>query len=209
MLGTVRMRNKISKKIFSYWNNLRGEREAPDRREIEPSDIRDILGDTFILEIDRKYKTISFRLAGTRLCSAYGRELKGVGFLGLWEECDNLKVLKGVREVYENNQPCTISLVSQSNSGKFLEFELLMLPLLHNGTDSWRILGTATPTETAPYWLGHDSIVSNRLKSIRYIDLDKSASPSLVPKLDRNKMRANQGSRKVQHLTVFEGGLTE
>ncbi len=45
------MRFENSKQLYSYWLNLKGDRKAPDRSEIEPSDIRSLLGDTFILEV--------------------------------------------------------------------------------------------------------------------------------------------------------------
>ncbi len=69
--------------IFAYWDQLRGERAAPERGEIEPGEIRHVLADTFILEIgaDRRAE---FRLAGTRLCALFGRELKARPFVDLW-----------------------------------------------------------------------------------------------------------------------------
>lgn len=66
--------------LFQYWNRLRGSRPAPQRSEIEPVDIKSLLADTFILESDARGEAI-FRLAGTRLCATYGRELKGYSFL--------------------------------------------------------------------------------------------------------------------------------
>ena len=209
------MRHATSKKIFSYWNTLRGDRSAPDRREIEPSDIRDILGDTFILEVDPKFKTISFRLAGTRLCNAYARELKGVGFLGLWDELDNLTILETVKCVYQNGTPCTLSLIAESANKKFVEYEMLLLPLKNGGSSALRVLGTATPTEFEN-WIGADPLVNNRLKSARTIDIVQAVeAPSLVPENpgqdDSSLYRSSDGSkpRRVAHLTVFEGGIVD
>ena len=55
------------------------------RTEIEPADIKTLLADTFILEKDARGEAV-FRLAGTRLCAIYGRELKGFAFVSLWRE---------------------------------------------------------------------------------------------------------------------------
>lgn len=88
------MRQKNSRQLFEYWNRVRDGRPAPRREEIEPSDIRQILSDTFILEVSGKMRTISYRLAGTRLCAAFGRELKGYGFLGHWAEENCFDVAK-------------------------------------------------------------------------------------------------------------------
>ncbi len=200
------MRYVASKKVFNYWNNLRKERPAPHRHEIEPSDIRDILGDTFILEIDQAYKTVSFRLAGTRLCSAYARELKGVGFLGLWDEVDNMGIYNSIKKVYEHFTPCTISYIAETESKKFLEYELVLLPLKSGETGSERILGLAVPA-SIPEWMGVEPIVNNRLRSVRHIKVEDSQSLSGLTAPFKEQTEVSTKARKVAHLTVFEGGL--
>src|SRR5262249_22785166 len=73
--------------LFQYWNRLRAGRPAPKRTEIEPADIKSLLADTYILEKDARGEAV-FRLAGTRLCATYGRELKGFTFASLWKDKD-------------------------------------------------------------------------------------------------------------------------
>ncbi len=75
------MQKTSTKTLFDYWNSLRGARSAPERRDIDPAQIKSALASTFILELDgtREY---SFRLAGSHVCSAYARELKGRSFSG-------------------------------------------------------------------------------------------------------------------------------
>jgi len=204
------MRHKTSKKIYAYWDNLRKGRPAPDRCEIEPSDIRDYLGDTFILEIDPKLRTISFRLAGTRLCSAYARELKGVGFLGLWDEKDNMSIYNAVRQVYQDYKACTISTIAQSGTNRFVEYEILMLPLSTGHLDNIRILGVASPKQT-PYWLGSDPIVNNRISAVRYLDTcnaEQADADAMIVALDpvRDDLINQANSRRVKHLIVLDGG---
>ncbi len=203
------MRHKTSKKIFTYWNNLRGDRFAPERTEIEPSDIRDILGDTFILEVDRLYRTISFRLAGTKLCSTYGRELKGVGYLGLWHEVDNLKIFDAVKQVYQDAQPTVIAHLAETENKQFLEYETLLLPLANGTSETVRILGVAAPAEV-PTWMGIDSVINNRIKSVRTVTPQELMQvPSIVPNLTEIEPvnAEDKAPRKVGHLTVFDGGI--
>jgi len=201
------MRNLQSKKLYNYWNNLRGNRVAPERREIEPSDIRDILTDTFILEIDHVYRSISFRLAGTRLCTAHGKELKGYGFLGLWAEESNMAIFNAVQGVYKNSKPCALSYVAETQGGRSTNYEMLLLPIQNGTSNSLRILGIAASVET-PAWLGDDPIIGNRLKSCRYIDAHQVQSPSLVPSTDEITGSDNKSTRQVGHLTVIEGGIS-
>lgn len=201
------MRHKTSKKIFTYWNNLRGARVAPERTEIEPSDIRDLLGDTFILEVDHLYRTISFRLAGTKLCGSYGRELKSVGYLGLWDENDNMKIFDAVQQVYEHAIPTVIAHIAQTEGGQFLEYETLLLPLSNGSSKTVRILGTASPSQI-PGWVGIDPIINNRIKSVRAVPLENIMNtPALSPNLPIVENEPINGPRQVAHLTVFDGGL--
>ena len=77
------MKHAASRELYAYWDERRGQRPAPERADIEPGAIRAALSDTFILELDAA-DGHSFRLAGTRVCALFGRELKGESFIDLW-----------------------------------------------------------------------------------------------------------------------------
>src|SRR5581483_10967665 len=79
------MKHPSTRELFEYWNKQRGRRPAPERNDIEPGAIRRVLADTFVLAFDTA-KGHPFRIAGTRVCAAFGRELKGEQFVGLWDE---------------------------------------------------------------------------------------------------------------------------
>src|SRR5690348_18128600 len=51
------------------------------------SDIRHVLGDTFMLSADF-IDELRFRLAGTRVCALFGREIKGESFTSFWGDSD-------------------------------------------------------------------------------------------------------------------------
>ena len=85
--------------LFQYWNRLRDGRPAPKRTEVEPADIKTLLADTFILEKDTRGEAV-FRLAGTRLCASYGRELKGFAFASLWREKDQRMIARLSHSVF-------------------------------------------------------------------------------------------------------------
>jgi len=59
-------------------------RAAPERSDIEPDAIRRALADTFIVAYDRG-NGHAVRIAGTRLCAAFGREFRGAAFIDLWD----------------------------------------------------------------------------------------------------------------------------
>ncbi|MEZ5791689.1 MAG: PAS domain-containing protein [Nitratireductor sp.] len=199
------MRHENTKKLFGYWNRIRAGRIAPERSEIEPSDIRDVLADTFILEISARLRTISFRLAGTRLCAAHGKELKSYGFLGLWAEEDSFEIAKAVSRVYCDFKPVLINSIARTGSNQFVEFETLLLPLQTTGEDNSRILGVSTP-KTMPYWLGAEPVETHSCRGLRIMELPQETA-TLVPALgDLAPESDAKGPRKVAHLTIFDGG---
>jgi hypothetical protein len=73
------MKHQSARAVFDYWNKKRGTRPAPERADIDPTEIRHALSDTFMLAADF-VDQLRFRLAGTRVCALFGREIKGEAF---------------------------------------------------------------------------------------------------------------------------------
>jgi hypothetical protein len=204
--------------LFHYWNRLRDRRPAPRRSEVEPADIKTLLADTFILERDTRGEAV-FRLAGTRLCAGYGRELKGFSFPSLWREKDQRLVTRLIHGVFEQKSVVLITYEGFSRNGRSNRFELLALPL-DGGVENPRCLGVISAVEK-PFWLGADPITDALIDAIRVIDPDKEpmflknrpeiSVPSLAPtELEAPETISALGrSRRIRHLVVFEGGRGE
>ena len=77
------MKHPSSRDFFAYWDKKRGEARAPDRSEIEPGAVRELLGDIFVLSYDSE-AGYPFRVAGTRVCALLGRDLKNQSFSELF-----------------------------------------------------------------------------------------------------------------------------
>jgi hypothetical protein len=202
--------------LFHYWNRLRDGRPAPKRSEVEPADIKSLLADTFILEKDTRGQPV-FRLAGTRLCACYGRELKGFSFPSLWREKDQRLVSKLIHGVFDQKSVVLITFEGFSRNGRSNKFELLALPL-DGGIENPRCLGVVSAAEK-PFWLGADPITDAMIDSIRVIDPEKELLnnrpaidvPSLVPAdLEApDTISALGRARRIRHLVVFDGGREE
>ncbi len=212
------MKQDGSIELFLYWNRLRAGRAAPQRTEIEPSDIKTLLSDTFILEKDTRGEPV-FRLAGTRLCAVYGRELKGFSFPSLWKESDQKMVARLTHGVFESKTVVTITFEGISRAGRTNAFEMLVVPL-EGGVANQRCLGIMSAVQK-PFWLGADPIMHAEIDSVRVIDPDHESkflngrqaievpalSPTnLPPEGDR---RRPGGSRRIRHLVVLDGGRGE
>ncbi len=212
------MRQDGSVQLFHYWNRLRNNRVAPRRTEIEPSDIKTLLADTFILEKDARGEAV-FRLAGTRLCAIYGRELKGFSFPSLWKSKDQRLIAKLVWSVFNSKSVVVVSFLGASQNDRINPFELLLLPL-DGGSENPRCMGIVSAGEK-PFWLGADPIVEARIESVRVVDPDREPMflknrpaitvPSLAPSeaaLGDHGEPIHPG-RRIRHLVVIEGGRGE
>lgn len=209
------MKQEASMALFHYWNRLRNGRPAPRRTEIEPADIKSLLADTFILEKDTRGEAV-FRLAGTRLCAIYGRELKGFSFPSLWRHKDQRLIARLAWNVFESKAVVVITFDGISSKGRTNGFELLLLPL-DGGLENPRCLGIASAVEK-PFWLGADPITEAAIESVRTIDPNrepmflKNRPAIAVPPLAPSDAEISGAApplphgRRVRHLVVFKGG---
>src|SRR6202012_5590854 len=78
------MKHKNSHLLVGYWSRLRRGRAVPDQTDIDPRQLKRMLSQVFILDVENAARPI-YRLAGTGLCERFGFELKGTGFLAHWE----------------------------------------------------------------------------------------------------------------------------
>ncbi len=166
------MKHDSSRALFDYWNELRGARVAPRRTAVEPAAISSILRDTFILQAtDPGYP---FRLAGTRLCAMFGRELKRSRFTNLWhpDGADRLDLI--LLTVAEEGRPFLIGATAQAERGRQVAVEVLLLPLVQSGPNYDRIMGVAAPVEV-PYWLGVEPVTTLRPVSDRLLATEDSS----------------------------------
>ena len=127
------MKMASTKTLYSYWNTLRGSRSAPDRRDIDPTRIRGALANTFILEINDSDE-FDFRLAGSHICAAYARELKGRSFTRLWHPRDRDAMETLVRAVTEDHAVALITFQGITALNSKLAIETILLPVRHNGS---------------------------------------------------------------------------
>ncbi len=120
------MKHAASRELYAYWQELRGRRPAPERAEIEPGAIRQILSEAFILALDHT-AGYPFRLAGTRVCALFGRELKGESFVRLWDETSR-RTIRDLLGILADEWVGTVAGVTAHNtSGELVELELLLL----------------------------------------------------------------------------------
>jgi hypothetical protein len=143
------MKQKSSNTLYGYWNELRAGRIAPKRLEVEPARIAGILSETFMLERAHA-RNYQYRLAGTRLCELFGAELRATNFLAGWPEAEQSLLAARLDLVCEQGAVVSL-LIEVKGAGRHrLEFEAILLPLLHTGNTIGRIIGAMSLTSPPP-----------------------------------------------------------
>jgi hypothetical protein len=195
------MKHSSTRAVFDYWNEKRGSKPAPDRTDIDPAAIRHALGDTFMLAADF-VDTLRFRLAGTRVCALFCREIKGEEFLALWSETSRKPVEDLLRVLNDEAVGTVAGVTGHAEDGDRVDLEFLLLPLAHVGHARVRALGVMTPL-VVPYWLGEKPIAEFELGGLRHVgaDTEVTTAPDLPRSVETVRLRHG--------FVVYSGGLEE
>jgi hypothetical protein len=202
------MKHAASRELFAYWQKKRGTRPAPERAEIEPGAIRSVLSDAFILALDR-HARYPVRLAGTRVCALFGREIKSEPFLDFWSAASRATV-EGLLSILTDEYTGTVAGVTAHNDdGDPIELELLLLPLSARRPLFARTIGILAPLQV-PSWLGAAPIGNLTLGGRRHIgaELDKRLVPRFFAPRGRRGLLVYDGGRAIEPRIQDEDGPT-
>lgn len=144
------MRHKHSEMMLSYWAGLRGARgQAPRREDVSPRAFKRALPDVFLIErMDRH--TFAFRLAGTRVCAIYGRELRDHNFISLWPAHDQNAVKAVMERALKTATPAVFTAVVETLDRRQAEVEILLMPLADDNGQVTRLLGLFVTVDALP-----------------------------------------------------------
>src|SRR6202521_3021414 len=122
------MKHPSNREFFAYWDEKRGGARAPDRSEIEPGAVRELLGDIFVLSYDAT-SGYPFRVAGTRVCALLGRDLKDRSFSGLFSGDARREIEQIIAVVAEEMLAAVAGITATSHDGSVAHLELLLWPV--------------------------------------------------------------------------------
>ncbi len=195
------MKHPLSRELYEYWNAQRGVRSTPERGDIDPAAIKRILGDSFVLSLEPGEDPV-FRVAGTRICALFGRELRGEGFAELWrkEHAGQIRELVGL--VAEEGIGVLAGARTEANEELHCSLEVLVLPLSHRGRSGRRMLGSLV-TLQRPYWIGIWPARRLTLGVVQFVGADVYAPPQAEAAASRISLRLRNA------LTVIDGGKSQ
>ena len=203
------MKSVSTVRLYQYWQDLRGSRPAPERRDIEPAAIKALLSDVFILE-HTGGPDFAYRLAGSALCASYCRELKGRPFRAHWREEDLEALDTMMLAIREDAAAAVIGYYGVNGRGQRAPFEMLLLPLCYGGRDYPRILGISVPADS-DYWLGIHPVLGHDISSMRLVWPDEQ--PSFLRKAVNadarleNDLISDGQDGKLRHGHLIEGDM--
>jgi hypothetical protein len=138
------MKHPSSRQFFAYWDEKRGGARAPDRGEIEPGAVRELLGDIFVLSYDPA-AGYPFRVAGTRVCALLGCDQKGMSFSALFAPGSRREIEDIVGIVAEEMLAAVAGITATAEDGSRAHLELLLLPFNNRAHAPLSLTGLLAP----------------------------------------------------------------
>ena len=183
------MKHPSSREFFAYWDEKRAGERAPDRSDIEPDAVRELLGDIFVLSYDSA-AGYPFRVAGTRISALLGRDLRDRSFSSLFTQDGRREIEDIIMVVTEEMLSAVAGITATSEDGSTAHLELLLLPFNSRAHTPLSLTGLLAPFEG-----GHSVLRDFKLTSWRYLG---HPPQRLVPRALR-KLRIARG------FMVYEG----
>ncbi len=116
--------------IFNFWNDLKGERDIPSRRDFKPEDLAGILPGVTLTDVEWNPLRFRVRLAGTGIVQSIGRDMTG----RYYDEFLDGETLARITRCVQNREPLlAIDKPLIWASKDYASYSLLNLPLANEG----------------------------------------------------------------------------
>lgn len=120
------------RRLYDYWDGLRGARICPSRREVDPLQLQFILGNVSLIDVIADCRDFRIRLHGTELARRSGRELTGYLLSDLADADFRDRAVVSFTRVVTSAAPLH-SLGQRTFDNRHVPYECVMLPLSDNG----------------------------------------------------------------------------
>jgi hypothetical protein len=130
--------------LWVYWQAKRGARAMPRRRDIDPTEIPRLLPHLQIVEVIGEAQRFRYRLAGTAICEAFGRDPTG-RFVDEIIPAERLAIAHHhYRLVWETHRPIFVRNKYTTTKAVDIVASRLILPLSEDGERVSKLLMAQT-----------------------------------------------------------------
>lgn len=139
-LALTDIRESGARFLHDYWLRKRGERRMPARADIDPLELKPVLGRLLLLDVQRAPLDFRYRLAGTKTYHIFGHDLTGLSVRDVrppeWSEA----IWRSLTQLVETGEPQYVELQFETAARNFRAYRVLRLPLGQNGRDVDQVL---------------------------------------------------------------------
>jgi hypothetical protein len=128
------------RELYAYWDARRHGREFPARRDIDPLDLRFVLGHVLLLDVLHEPLRFRFRLHGSELALRAGYDMTGKMVDELPGEGNRAVLLQRCRTLLEMRQPLAV-INERLIEKRVFGYEAVWLPLAADGRTIDMLLG--------------------------------------------------------------------
>ena len=142
------MSNRTSHRIanlieqgLDYWDSKRAGRRMPARRDIEPTEMLNLLPYVVLIDVEREPLDFRYRLVGTAVASRFGRDHTGARFSILTRHGQGSEIWNTAARILEEKRPI-VSHVPFVGYNRWLQnYRDISMPLSENNDEVNMILG--------------------------------------------------------------------
>ena len=157
-----------SRTIFRHWESIRGESSAAERGDLDLQHLGKYVPWLFVIEYSARTGSYVWRLAGSKVCDLWRKELTGSDVFAGWDTFERDTIRRLFDGVTRDLQPCSYRLRLTTSLGQNVEVEFIALPLRARDGHTIHVFGGAMPFRDHGV-LGYDRIAAVELASARTI----------------------------------------
>ncbi|WP_119422058.1 PAS domain-containing protein [Desertibaculum subflavum] len=124
-----------------YWDEIRGDRPMPRRADIRPEDIRTLLPNIVLIDVQPEPLRLRYRLIGTEITRTMQRDSTGKYYDEIYSPDLLAEIYRTFRQVIARKAPLRTFGTAFYPDKNYYSYETLNLPLSEDGTTINMVLG--------------------------------------------------------------------
>jgi hypothetical protein len=137
----LRFEDRRPLRLLAYWQDKRRDGRLPARRDIDPAELREHLGNLVLIDVQREPLRMRYRLIGSAITHAMQRDSTGKYYDELYGPELLAQIETSFRWLIANKAPLRASGEAFYPDRNFYRYEVLNLPLAEDGENVDMVLG--------------------------------------------------------------------